>query len=209
MKYKIKEIRPNIFAVVIKDQYERAMLFWRVQEFYESPRNDFRDSKFSIWDYCRWYSKENSGCFSYPKDFVGFNLPLVVAKKCYEMNELETPYDIEMKKIVENLHKDGQRGYLIGVDSLKNSTFRHELAHALYYSNLEYRSEMDEITKSLSDFNMSKFKKNLKAIGYCSGVVKDEIQAYMSTEVHKKVASGIKNKKTLHQKYKSVFKRYV
>jgi hypothetical protein len=209
MKYKIKEIRPNIFAVVVKDDYERAMLFCRVQEFYESPGVSFRDKKFSIWDYYRWYSKENFGSFSYPMDFVGFNLPLVVAKKCYEMNELETPYDIEMKKIVDDLYDDGKRNYLIGVDSLKNSTFRHELAHALYYSDLDYKSEMDDLTRTLSEFNMSRFKRNLQAIGYCSGVVKDEIQAYMSTEINKKITRGIKNKKSIHQKYKSVIKRYI
>jgi len=209
MKYKIKEIRPNIFAVVVKDDYERAMLFCRVQEFYESPGVSFRDKKFSIWEYYRWYSRENFGSFSYPMDFVGFNLPLVVAKKCYEMNELETPYDIEMKKIVDDLYDDGKRNYLIGVDSLKNSTFRHELAHALYYSDLDYKSEMDDLTRALSEFNMSRFKRNLQAIGYCSGVVKDEIQAYMSTEINKKITRGIKNKKSLHQKYKSVLKRYI
>ena len=208
MKYKIKEIRPNIFAVVVKDDYERAMLFCRVQEFYESPRSSFRDKKFSIWDYFKWYSKENFGSFSYPNDFVGFNFPLVVAKKCYEMNELETPYDIEMKKIVDDLYDDGKRNYLMGVDSLKNTTFRHELAHALYYSDLEYKSEMDYITRGISDFSMSRFKRNLEAIGYCPGVVKDEIQAYMSTEINKKITRGIKNKKSLHQKYKSVFKKY-
>lgn len=209
MKYKIKEIKPNIFAVIVKDRYERAMLFSRVQEFYESPSQSFRDKKFSVWDYYRWYSKENLGCFSYPNDFVGFNLPLIVAKKCYQINDVETPYDLEMKKIVDDLYKNGERGYLIGVDSLKNSTFRHELAHALYYTNLEYKEEMDEITRNLSDFNVSKFKKNLRAIGYCSGVMKDEIQAYMSTEISRKVAKGIKNKKTLHQKYKTVFKKYI
>ena len=208
MKYKIKEIRPDIFAVLVKDDYERAMLFCRVQEFYESPGSSFRDKKFSIWDYYRWYSKEGSGSFSYPRDFVGFNLPLVVAKKCYEMNELETPYDIEMKNIVDGLYKSGRRSYLIGVDSLKNSTFRHELAHAFYYSNLEYKSEMDDLKRNLSKFNISRFKKNLKAMGYCPGVVKDEIQAYMSTEVNKRMTRGIKNKKFLHQKYKSVLKRY-
>jgi hypothetical protein len=208
MKYKTKEIRPNIFAVVVKDDYERAMLFCRVQEFYESPEPAFRDKKFSIWDYFRWYGKENSGCFSYPKDFVGFNLPLVVAKKCYELNELETPYDCEMKAIVNELYKNGNRAYLIGVDSLKNSTFLHELAHALYYTDLDYKSEMDRITGNTSEFNLSRFKKNLRDMGYCSGVFKDEIQAYMSTEISRKVAKGIKNKKALHQKYKSVFKRY-
>jgi len=207
MKYRTKEIIPNIFAIVIPNDYERAMLFCRVQEFYESPSKKFRDNKFSIWDYFRWYS-ESKGCFSYPKDFVGFNLPLIVAKKCYEINDIETPYDKAMKEIIDGLFVNGTRQYLIGVDSLKNTTFDHEMAHALYYTDLQYKSEMDEITLSISDSDMNKFKRNLKQIGYCSAVVKDEIQAYMATEISRKAARGVVNKKKLHQKYRAVFKRY-
>lgn len=209
MKYKIKEIRPDVFAVVIKNGYERAMLFCRVQEFYESQGASFRDKKFSIWDYFRWYSSQNSGCFSYPSDFVGFNLPLVVAKKCYQINEIETPYDIEMKKIVDDLYKEGRRGYIIGVDSLENCTFKHELAHALYYSDLNYKSRMDDVTKTISQFNVSKLKRNLHSIGYCSKVFKDEVQAYMSTEINRKITKGMKNKKSIHQKYRSILREYL
>ena len=45
----IKEVRPNVFAVIVKDHYHRAMLFMRVQEFYESPNTEFRGKNFSIW----------------------------------------------------------------------------------------------------------------------------------------------------------------
>jgi hypothetical protein len=207
MKYKIKEIMPNIFAVVVPDHYERAMLFFRVQEFYESPSKKFRDNNFSVWDYFRWYA-EDKGCFSYPSDFVGFNLPLIVAKKCYDVNCVETPYDVMMKEIVDGLFVNGTRQYIIGLDSLKNKTFDHELAHALYYTDMKYKGQMDEITSSISKSNMSKFKKNLRQIGYCSAVTKDEIQAYMATEISKKAAKGVVNKKKLHQRYKSVFKKY-
>jgi hypothetical protein len=208
MKYKIKNICQNVIALVVPDDYDRAMLFCRVQEFYESPNKNFKNKGFSIWDYYRWYSKEHSGCFSYVKDFVGFNLPLIVAKKCYQINETETPYDVEMKRIVDELFVSGERKYLIGVDCLKNSTFDHELCHALYYTNMDYKIEMDELTASISKVNLQKFKKNLKSIGYCSEVMKDEIQAYMATEVSKKVAKGIGNAKSLHKKYKAVFKKY-
>ena len=207
MKYKTKEIIPNIFAIVVPDDYERAMLFCRVQEFYESPSKKFRDNRFSIWDYFRWYAKEK-GCFSYPKDFSGFNLPLIVAKKCYEINIVETPYDKVMKNIVDELFNNGTRQYLIGVDTLDDITFEHEMAHALYYTDIVYKSKMDEITVSISDSDMNKFKKNLKQIGYCSAVVKDEIQAYMATEISKKAAKGVVSKKKLHQRYRSVFKKY-
>jgi hypothetical protein len=209
MKYKIKKISPVIFAVVVPDNYERAMLFCRAQEFYESPNPKFKNSSFSMWDYFRWYSKSNSGCFSYVKEFVGFNLPLVVAKKCYQMNGSETPYDDEMMGVIDELFVNGERQYLIGVDGLENPTFYHELAHALYYTDVEYRRLMNKITKTISKENMASFRRNLYSVGYCSNVVKDEIQAYMSTEMaNNKITKGVTNKKKLHQKYKSVFKDF-
>jgi hypothetical protein len=209
MKYKLKEIKPNIIAVIVPDNYERAMLFCRVQEFYESPSPKFRDSKFSIWDYFDWYrAKYGSGCFSYPKDFVGFNFPLIVAKKCYQINKIETPYDETMIKIVDELFENGKRKYVIGVENLLDSTFKHEMAHALYYTDIDYKIKMNEITSSISKVNLDKLKKNLGEIGYCSSVFKDEVQAYMATEINKKVTKGLSGRKRLHQKYKKVLASY-
>ena len=206
MKYQLKEIKENIIAVVVPDNYQRAMLFCRVQEFYESPCAKFKDNKFSIWDYFTWYqSKYGMGCFSYPKDFVGYNFPLIVAKKCYEINDVETPYDKEMIKIVDELFENGKRKYLIGVDNINNSTFKHEMAHAFYYTDLKYKKNVDKITSSILKTNLDKFKKNLSSLGYCSSVFKDEVQAYMTTEINKKITKGISGKKRLHQKYKKIF----
>lgn len=207
MKIKTKEVRPNIIAVVVPDNYERAMLFWRAQEFYESPCKRFRGNKFSFWDYSRWYSRK-TGCFSYPKDFVGFNLPLVVAKKCYEINEAETPYDHRMRDLVDSLFVNGERQYLIGAESFKGGVFDHELAHALYYTDINYKNEMDDLTCEIPKKSMAAFKKNLIKIGYHSGVFRDEIQAYMSTDIEEKICRGVSNKKGLHKRYSAVFKRY-
>lgn len=207
MKLKVKEVRPNIIAVVVRDDYDRAMLFCRVQEFYESPCKRFRGGEFSIWDYARWYSRK-TGCFSYPKDFVGFNLPLVVAKKCYEVNESETPYDHQMKELIDSLFVNGERQYLIGAESFKGGTFDHELAHALYYTDIKYKNEMDELTREIPKKSMMAFRKNLLKLGYHSGVVRDEIQAYMSTEINEKICPGVSNKKSLHKRYRSVFRRF-
>lgn len=209
IKYKAKEIRPLVTALVVPDDYDRAMLFWRVQEFYESPCKRFRGSSFTFWDYARWYAKRYKGSFSYPADFVGFNLPLIVAKKCYETNEVETPYDREMKSIVDSLFVNGERRYLIGAESLKGDTFDHEMAHAMYYTDDAYRNEMDDITRSVPKPSMSAFKRNLGKIGYCSSVFRDEIQAYMATEVNDKVCKGVAGRKSLHRRYRAVFKRFV
>lgn len=208
IKYKIKAVKPDIFAVVVFDNYDRAMLFWRVQEFYESSSKKFRGASFSIWDYAKWYAKKYDGSFSYPADFVGFNLPVVVAKKCYELNDLETPYDREMRAIIESIFINGRRQYMIGSDYLKGDTFDHEMAHALYYTDMKYRGEMDAITDSLSDSTKHRLKKNILKMGYHSGVVKDEIQAYLATELSDRVCRGLRGKKELHRRYRRVFRRF-
>lgn len=207
MKLKTIKITEQIIAVVVKDHYDRAMLFCRIQEFYESPGRSFRGHKFSMWDYFKWYADNGHGCFSYPKDFEGFNVPLVVAKKCYEMNELETPYDHAMKEIVDRYFVNGHRKYLVGVDSMKGGTFDHELCHALYYTDEEYRSAMDDVTATISKKNRERLKKNLSDMGYCSAVFKDEVQAYMSTEINKRFTRGVTGVKKLHSSYKSIFKK--
>jgi len=38
--------------------------------------------------------------------------------------------------------------------------------------------------------------------------MKDEIQAYMSTDTDYRILKGITQKKTIHKKYKSIFKKY-
>lgn len=208
IKYKIKFVKPNVFVLVVPDHYERAMLFWRVQEFYESSCPRFRSQKFSFWDYAHWYAKKNEQCFSYPADFVGFNVPVIVAKRCYELNDLETPYDREMRAIVDSIFINGERQYIIGSEALKGDTFDHEMAHALYYTNKEYKHEMDTITKSLSKSDFSRLKKNLSKLGYYKSVFKDEIQAYMSTELSDRICRGVSNNKEIHKSYKKVFGRW-
>ena len=103
IKYKIKEVKPNVFAVIVKDNYDRAMLFCRAQEYYESPNKKFRGKDFSIWDYMKWYSSEYGRGFSYGVDWGGFNIPFDTMWKCYNECEMETPYDEVMWEILVNI----------------------------------------------------------------------------------------------------------
>lgn len=206
IKYKIKEVARNIFAIIVPDKYDLAMLFCRVQEFYESPNTKIKNKKFSIWNYYEWYSKVNSGCFSYPVDWSGFNLPIKIALDCYKKNKIETPYDdlfLNILKLIKS--KDG---YLIGVDKIGTKTYCHEFCHGLYYTNKSYKNNMDFITKSLSKRDKRKMTKNLLDKGYCSKVVNDEIQAYNATDCNNFVLSGIDNAKNISKKYKNVLISY-
>jgi hypothetical protein len=179
IKHYIKEVKPLVFAVIIKDKYDRAMTFCRAQEYYESPSPKFRGKEFSIWDYMKWYNEKYGKGFSYGADWSGFNIPVKVIRECYnKLNKFETPYDKIMGNIIHYLavHREG---YVIGCGDTKGDTFKHEVCHGLYYTNKEYKKKMDALTKGLPKEYYDTFKKNILEMGYTTKVVNDEIQAYL------------------------------
>jgi hypothetical protein len=213
--YKIEEVRPNVFAVIVKDHYHRAMLFLRVQEFYESPNPEFRGKNFNIWDYIEWYSRRNNDVFTYPFDWGGFNIPLEVAYNCYDtLTDSYTPYDEVMENIIHQIYElnsDGCNGYIIGADSTESDTFEHEICHGLYATNKQYKELVDEVTIAIPFKPYQTFRKNLLKMGYNGIVIDDEIQAYLSTNYdYSKFSKGVSRKlcKELHKQYKQIFNLY-
>lgn len=195
VNYSINIIEPRIFAVVIKDRYERGMTFCRVQEFYESPSRKFRDKGFSFWEYMDWYAKNHNSKFSYPGDWSGFNLPVEAIVKCYSEHWMdlrksetyETPYDEVLSNILADITEtvgphDCLNGYIIGTDSIKGDLFDHEICHAKYYTDPKYRKLVNVVTKTIKKalpHQYKQLKKNIMEMGYAARVVDDEIQAYM------------------------------
>jgi len=180
MKYKIKEVKPNIFAIIVKDKYDRAMLFCRAQEYYESPSAKFRGKNFSIWDYMKWYHEQYKFGFSYGRDWTGFNIPLKTVRECYnKLTKPETPYDKVMDEILNKLKLQGSESYLIGAKDTEGETFKHEVCHALYHTDKNYKKQMDALTHGLPKKYYNVFASNLVQMGYTTKVVDDEIQAYL------------------------------
>jgi hypothetical protein len=213
--YKIEEVRPNVFAVIVKDHYHRAMLFCRVQEYYESPNEDFRGKNFSIWDFIEWYSRRNKDVFTYAFDWGGFNIPLEIAYTCYDtLTDVYTPYDEVMEEIVQKVYEmNGYSadGYIIGAPSLDDDTFEHEVCHGLYATNKDYKELVDEITISIPLKDYMKLRANLLKMGYTESVTDDEIQAYLTTNwEYPKFSKGVSKKvcKELHKQYLQIFKRF-
>jgi hypothetical protein len=215
IKYEIKKVKPNIFAVIIEDSYDRAMTFLRIQEFYESPSAKFRGKDFDLLEYAKWYSEEYKSGFSYAHDFVGFNVPLEVALKCYEVsNSASNIYDDTMKKILSEIRKmnAGDKGYVIGSGDLKGSTFNHEICHGLYSTNEKYRKMADEVTEKIPKVDYEIFKANLLEMGYNTKVVNDEMQAYLATDYDDDdFTKGVymNNCKKYHQMYVDKLQEYV
>jgi hypothetical protein len=59
---------------------------------------------------------------------------------------------------------------------IDSGVLRHELAHGLYYTNTEYRAEVDSVLESV---NLAPVERFLDEAGYAQQVFKDECHAYL------------------------------
>ena len=191
----VKEIKPRIYCVTVDDDYDRAMLFCRYQEFYESPYKKFRNKPFTWMEYMRFYKDAwKKRIFTYPDDWSGYNIPSHMLQQAHHMFCKDTEYDSIMNDIYFHCandateKNDGTRcdWYLIGASSKDLKTMDHEIAHGLYFTNKEYKKEVTKLIKGIKPTHHEKLKKKLIKMGYVNDrkIIDDEIQAFMSTGLY-------------------------
>lgn len=191
----IKKVKPFIYAVVIKNDYDRGMLFCRYQEYYESPIKGIRGKYFTLETFMKKYMEfRNMDSFTYPTDWHGYNIPsdkLLEANNLFMSSDHITEYDKIMGDIISYILDDvgdkNQPWYILGTDSLKSGVMDHEVAHGLYYTNPEYKKECDRLIKEVIEKPHYKtMKEGLIKLGYLKDktIIDDEVQAYLSTGIH-------------------------
>ena len=191
----VKEVKPFIYCAEINDDYDRAMLFCRYQEFYESPYKKFRGKPFTWMEYMRFYKDAwKKRVFTYPDDWAGYNIPCNVLQKANHIFCYDTEYDKIMNDIyfycaIDSQNKNnGTRHdwYLIGANSKDKGTTNHEIAHGLYFTNKEYKNNVTYLIKNIKLPHYTKLKKILMKMGYVGDkkIIDDEIQAFMSTGLY-------------------------
>jgi len=178
--------------VSMDDSYDLSMTFCRIQEFYESPFKEIKGKRFSMMQFQKLYSKKlGNGVFTYPEDWAGFNIPSNTIKRFRRImwesngyddwNEYDDIFDIILSEIEKKIKKN-QDYYLIGVNGSDQETIDHEVSHALYYLYPTYKKEADKITDRLSKKTKEKIENWLLNIGYNKSSLKDELQAYISSD---------------------------
>jgi hypothetical protein len=195
VKGKVIEVKPRIYCVTVDDDYDRAMLFCRYQEFYESPYKKFRGKPFTWMEYMRHYKTAwKKRVFTYPDDWSGYNIPSNMLQQAHHIFCRDTEYDLIMNDIYwycakDSMEKnDGRQAdwYLIGASSKDLKTMDHEIAHGLYFTNDEYRKSVTNLIKQIEPTHYEKLKKKLIKMGYVNDkeIIDDEINAFMSTGLY-------------------------
>ena len=173
---KLHKITSNIIHVNFTSQIELCKTFCRFQEHYESP--EFRGKVFTLGQYREWYSKQY-GKWSYYTDWNGFNIPDYVLIPFKEglfdpLSELE-------KEFLEFFRYKQGKFYIIGTHDFLPEALTHEISHALYYLDEDYKRDADEIISNADRSAPAwvNFENFLLDKGYTAEVLDDEIQAFL------------------------------
>lgn len=200
----------RIVHLIYPDQYSLTSSLMRVQEFYESPIHALRDKKFNFEECFDAFNKKHTG-ENYFTKWNGFNIPGTTVRKF--MREFDGFWEKELEWMNFVIYWSGRKKfYLIGThtgDKEHGRVMDHELAHAFYYLNKDYKIEMDELYKTWDANDIKKVHKVFKTDGYSRAVYKDELQAYYSTSSITELKKWkMPLDKSLLLKYRAILKRY-
>jgi hypothetical protein len=190
MPFKTKKPIKNCLLFEFDNQKELALSFCRVEEYYEG-KPSVNGKYLTLEDFLDAFM-DKDGNITYFNYWSGFNIPGNIFKKWWD-----EPYASEKTKWETKLADEVSRKldlekpfYIIGGLKGDMNVIDHEIAHALYYMNESYKVEMEDLNYHFFKthrMQYSKMVKKLKKMGYGENVIRDEIQAYMSTSYKKEL----------------------
>ena len=206
-----KEIYPGVLHLNFPNQYWVTDTFMRLQEFYESPLESIQGHYFTKEEYQDIYVK-NYGKFDYHFRWSGFNVPGHIVMKFFKLytgkGALSKKESMLYSSILSKI--DVRRAfYLIG--TYDNIDINHEVAHALYYLNEDYRNSMNILLNHYANTKLFvNIRSSLLKIGYSKKFLRDETQAYLSTGDYRDLVNYKLQPKDLDviDKFKTVFSGY-
>jgi len=181
--FKSRKPIKNCLLLEFNTQKDLALAFCRVEEYYEGQPKLNRNYT-SFVDFIDFFMKDD-GSINYFNYWSGFNIPGDVFKEWFqkEMSD-KTKWEIALSQEVALKLDMDSPFYVIGGKKGDMNVIDHEIAHALYYMDESYKAEMEEMNYNFFKqhrMQYSKMVKKLKKMGYGENVIKDEVQAYMST----------------------------
>lgn len=192
---KVEAITKDIIMLVFKNKHTAARAMIRPQEFYESPMDEIRNNTFTLGKLRELYANSpersgSSGVFSYfsgntfDGDWSGFNIPSYALRPFIKGTfDPLTPHEEDMVMLFRDKLEPY---YIIGVyekeDGSKHA-IDHEISHALFYVNKEYKAEIQAALKESNQQELIRAVKDfLISWGYSETVIEDEFHAYCGVD---------------------------
>lgn len=200
--YKMNFITEDIIHLTFKSKADMSNTMMRFQETYESPK--FKDTVFGRREFFTWYRNKYKS--EYLEDWDGFNIPSFIVDSVRTFPNLT----LRETKLIEDLDSKvkSEKYYVItSVGDSKSSALIHEIAHALFYLNKRYNSDMKTLIKSMPPNVRESMFISLRKNKYDESVFMDEAQAYLIDNV-REINFLVRDWKPWIDKAKAIFSRY-
>eukprot|EP00927_Polykrikos_kofoidii_P071135 TRINITY_DN67460_c0_g1_i1.p1 TRINITY_DN67460_c0_g1~~TRINITY_DN67460_c0_g1_i1.p1 ORF type:complete len:395 (-),score=60.10 TRINITY_DN67460_c0_g1_i1:168-1352(-) len=177
------EVLPRVYRLHAHHRIVIASMFFRLQEFYESPVSSIRGKMFSVIEYMERGIRTDSDAFEYYLRWPGFNLPsrIIEAARGGGLGRL-MPREEALLASIDRAKGDFQGEYYV-IGTCENAgALMHEMAHGLYALNPGYRQEVQDLLDLVSEEDTAAMRQKLLDMGYCDDeeILQDEMQAYMA-----------------------------
>ena len=173
---------PNVLYIQFDTTTEMSSTFGRVQEYAEGPK---LHHQVMSWSRLKNYHKSKGESRTFNAAWLGFNIPGWAFKEFYEKCNHFKPKEKAGIELVLSYNFTGK--FYVICDADKNAKREsqkagdHELAHALFGTNDEYKNKVLSLLNNYSrkSFLLEKIKK----MGcYAPEVWDDELHAYVTTD---------------------------
>ncbi|MBX4191895.1 hypothetical protein KW798_00180 [Candidatus Parcubacteria bacterium] len=182
-------ISPQIYFLKFKEPGRMASALMRFQEFYESP--NFKGKYFTREEFNTWYTEAHKGSH-YVQDWgaYGFNFPSAVLKDFYAGHF--DPLTQDEQDILDYFAQVSSDFYVIATSpASSNEMIGHEIAHALYFLNSDYKKEVEEILSQVDTEPLEHFlTTHPEYASYHPDVLDDEVHAYLSQTTEELTENG-------------------
>ena len=187
IKFTITEVEHRVYHVEFETQRDLAHTMMRLQEYYEGVDDNIRGNYFTLEEFYHHFTNED-GHFEYTKIWSGFNVPGHIVTEWFDLFSNRDRLTFKERQLFielfQHVNDTSKRWYLIATASTSTKhvdVVKHEVAHARYYLSNEYRNECDKLVEEIDATEREAMRSNLMQMGYTTHVIKDEIQAYLST----------------------------
>lgn len=178
---KLTQPHKQILHFEFPNAREMTLTFFRVEEHYESRYPNIREQRFTIEDFLETFMSED-GEFTYFYSVYGFNVPGGSFKRFFERNgdHLTRREVALLERVKSAVNYDADDFYIIASIDGDDRTLDHELSHAFYYLDAEYRRRVDGLVSNAVRADLiTEFKDALASMGYSEQVFSDEVGAFL------------------------------
>jgi hypothetical protein len=201
---KVSNPVPGCVVLKYKTIPDLTRSFFRLAEYYESGRTG-RNKQVSLPDFLdQWVDRQ--GNVDYLKFWDGFNITDRAFRDWAKSARPFSKSEQVMVDVVKQATKGMSKFSIIGVGSTDKDTEKHEMFHAKYYLDDNFRSAADKLLKdNATDPAVKTIEKILRTKLDYKNHVEEEVAAYLYAGSQLKLVFGI-NPQDLVKKFQQLDK---